>query len=158
SGSVQSLSHFWFRLSGPEAGSGGDGTSHLLVLQQLDVQISLGRPSGAGDVPEPGGSEVERRVATRDFGHFALGWAAPRPAQAVMAPLICWSFSSSTFRYLLADQAVPAMCRSLAAARLSADCPSGNAPTTRVRRRISRRMRSSGLLVRIRRQCSSGKA
>jgi len=27
-----------------------------------------------------------------------------------------------------------------------------------VRRRISRRMRSSGLLVRIRRQCSSGKA
>jgi hypothetical protein len=40
-----------------------------------------------------------------------------------MAPLICWSFSSSTFRYLLADQAVPAMCRSLAAARLSADPP-----------------------------------
>ena len=34
----------------------------------------------------------------------------------------------------------------------------GNAPTTRVRRLISRRMRSSGLLVRMRRQCSSGKA
>jgi hypothetical protein len=29
---------------------------------------------------------------------------------------------------------VPATCRSLAAARLRADCPSGNAPTTRVRR------------------------
>src|SRR5262249_37468648 len=38
-----------------------------------------------------------------------------------MAPLICWSFSSSMFRYLLVDHAVPAMCRSLAAARLSAD-------------------------------------
>src|SRR5215831_19058466 len=70
-GSVQSLSHFWFRLSGPEAGSGGDGTSHLLVLQQLDVQISLGRPSGAGDVPEPGGSEVERRLPIRECAHHA---------------------------------------------------------------------------------------
>jgi hypothetical protein len=38
-----------------------------------------------------------------------------------MAPLICWSFSSSMFRYLLVDHAVPAMCRSLAAARLSPD-------------------------------------
>jgi hypothetical protein len=36
-------------------------------------------------------------------------------------------------RYLLVDHAVPAMWRSLAAARLSADWPSGNAPTTRVR-------------------------
>jgi len=52
-----------------------------------------------------------------------LVWAErhPRLAQAVIVPLICWSFSSSMFRYLLADQAVPAMCRSLAAARLSAD-------------------------------------
>jgi hypothetical protein len=33
---------------------GSDGTSHLLVLQQLDVQVSFGRPRGAGDVPEPG--------------------------------------------------------------------------------------------------------
>src|SRR5262249_38310344 len=37
-----------------------------------------------------------------------------------MAPLICWSFSNSMFRYLLVDHAVPAMWRSLAAARLSA--------------------------------------
>jgi hypothetical protein len=34
----------------------------------------------------------------------------------------------------LIDQAVPAMCRSRAAARLRADWPSGKAPTTRVRR------------------------
>jgi hypothetical protein len=32
------------------AGSRGDGTSHLLILQQLDLQISLGRPCSAGDV------------------------------------------------------------------------------------------------------------
>jgi hypothetical protein len=50
------------------------------------------------------------------------------------------------FKYRLVDHAVPAIWRSLAAARLRADCPSGNAPTTRVRRLISRRMRSSGLL------------
>ena len=88
-----------------------------------------------------------------------LVWAERQPdrAQAVMA-LICWSFSSSMFRYLLVDHSLPAMWRSRAAARFKADCPSGKAPTTRVRRRISRRMRSSGLLVRMRRQCSSGKA
>jgi hypothetical protein len=62
------------------------------------------------------------------------------------------------FRYLLLDHAVPATWLSLAAARFKADWPSGNAPTTRVRRLISRRSRSSGLLVRMRRQCSSGKA
>jgi hypothetical protein len=52
-----------------------------------------------------------------------LIWAERHPAlaQAVMAPLICWSFSSSMFKYLLVDHAVPAMCRSLAAARLRAD-------------------------------------
>src|SRR4029077_14808325 len=47
----------------------------------------------------------------------------------------------------LAAQAVPAMERSRAAARLRHDWPSGNAPTTRVRRRISRMIRSSGLLT-----------
>ena len=78
-------------------------------------------------------------------------------AQAVMASLICRSFSSSMFRYLLLEQAVP-IRRSLAAARLRADFPSVNPPTTRVRRLISRRMRSSALLVRMRRQRSSGKA
>jgi hypothetical protein len=35
------------------------------------------------------------------------------------------------FKYLLVDQAVPAMCRSLAAARLRADWPSGKAPQVR---------------------------
>src|SRR6516164_8151925 len=96
--------------------------------------------------------------SVQNLSHFRLAERHPALAHAMMAPLICWSFSNSMFRYLLVDHAVPAMWRSLAAARLSADWPSGNAPTTRVRRRISRRMRSSGLLVRIRRQCSSGKA
>jgi hypothetical protein len=40
-----------------------------------------------------------------------------------------------------------------AAARFNAEFPSGKAPTTRVRRLISRRRRSRGLLVRTRRQC-----
>lgn len=35
-----------------------------------------------------------------------------------------------------------------------ADWPSGNAPTTGVRRLIARMMRSSGLLVQMRRQCA----
>jgi hypothetical protein len=61
--------------------SSGDGSSHLLVLQRSDVEVSFGRPRRAGDVAQPG------------------------------------------------------------RARLRADCPSGNAPTTRVRRLISRRMR-----------------
>jgi hypothetical protein len=88
------------------------------------------------------------QVVSRIFRTF--DWAERRPAlaQAVTAPLICWSLSRSMFRYRLVDHAVPAMCRRLAVARLRADCPSGKAPTTRVRRRISRRIRSSGLLVR----------
>src|SRR5215472_6029208 len=45
----------------------------------------------------------------------------PGLAHAVRAPLNCWSFSSSMFRYLLVDHAVPAMWPSLAAARSSAD-------------------------------------
>src|SRR5262245_27469182 len=53
-------------------------------------------------------------------------------------------------RYLLLNHAVPATWRSLAAARFKADWPSGNAPTTRVHRLISRRRGSSGLSVRMR--------
>jgi hypothetical protein len=53
-----------------------------------------------------------------------------------MAPFMCWSFNSSMFRYRFVDHAVPAACRSLAAARSRADWPSGNAPTTPVRRLI----------------------
>lgn len=55
------------------------------------------------------------------FRTFGLAERRPALAHAVMAPLICWSFSSSMLRYLLVDHAVPAMWRSLAAARLSAD-------------------------------------
>ena len=51
---------------------------------------------------------------------------------------------------------VAATCLSLAAASMRALLPSGNAPTTLVRRRISRISRSRGLLVRRHRQCSAG--
>jgi hypothetical protein len=62
------------------------------------------------------------------------------------------------FMYFRANHWVPAMCLNLAAARLRHGRPSGNAPTTRVRRRISFMMHSSGLLVRIFCQWMSGKA
>ena len=74
------------------------------------------------------GSAVQVKVWDQDFS-------------ATMAPLICWSFSSSMFKYRLVDHAVPAMWRSLAAARLRAGCASGNAPTTRVRRLTLQRTR-----------------
>jgi len=48
------------------------------------------------------------------------------------------------------------MYRSRAAANMSADFPSGKAPTTQVHRRLSCVIRSSGLLVRMRRQCWGG--
>jgi hypothetical protein len=59
--------------------------------------------------------------SVQNLSHFRLAERDPALAHAVMAPLICWSFSNSMFRYLLVDHAVPAMWRSLAAARLSAD-------------------------------------
>ena len=59
--------------------------------------------------------------SVQNFSHFGLAERHPALAHAVMAPLICWSFSNSMFRYLFVDHAVPAMWRSLAAARLSAD-------------------------------------
>src|SRR5262249_61281181 len=43
---------------------------------------------------------------------FRLAERHPALAHAVMAPLICWSFSNSMFRYRLVDHAVPAMWRS----------------------------------------------
>ena len=65
--------------------------------------------------------EVRRLVVSRIFRTFSLAERHPALAHAVMAPLICWSLSSSMLRYLFVDHAVPAMWRSLAAARLSAD-------------------------------------
>ena len=50
------------------------------------------------------------------------------------------------FMYFRLDHLLLAMCLSLAAARLRQDCPSGNAPTTLVRRRISFMNRSSARL------------
>ena len=42
------------------------------------------------------------------FAHLVWAERFPPLAQAVMAPLICWSFSSSMFKYRLVDHAVPA--------------------------------------------------
>ena len=64
---------------------------------------------------------LECQVVSRIFRTFDLVERHPALAHVVMAPLICWSLSSSMLRYLFVDHAVPAMWRSLAAARLSAD-------------------------------------
>ena len=59
--------------------------------------------------------------------------------------------------FLLGAVFVEAMCRSLAATSIRADCPSGKFPTTLVLLRISRLIRSNGLFVLNNRQCSRGK-
>src|SRR5215472_10238424 len=64
---VSRIFRTWLAAPGP--GSRGDGTSHLLVLQQLDVQISFGRPRRAGDVAQPCGGEVERGLTVRERAH-----------------------------------------------------------------------------------------
>jgi hypothetical protein len=48
-----------------------DDSSHLQVLQQLDVQVSLGRPSGPGHVPQARGGQVESRLAVRERAKHA---------------------------------------------------------------------------------------
>ena len=61
-------------------------------------------------------------------------------------------------KYRRVPHSVPGTRRSLAAANINADLPSGNAPTARVLGRTSRNNRSSGLCVRKQRQCSRGNA
>jgi hypothetical protein len=52
---------------------------------------------------------IDAKVVSRIFRIFGLAERHPALAHAVMAPLICWSFNNSMFRYLLVDHAVPAM-------------------------------------------------
>ena len=58
------------------------------------------------------------------------------------------------FMYFLLPHWVHATWRSLAQTSIRAEFPSGNVPTTRVLRRISRFSRSITLFVRMRAQCS----
>src|SRR5262249_28378690 len=46
--------------------------------------------------------------SVQNLSHFGLAERHPALAHAVMAPLICWSFSNSMFRHLFVDHAVPA--------------------------------------------------
>src|SRR5215831_13949868 len=84
------------------------------------AKIRPGSPApatGPGTAAAPAGTLVVSRI----FRTFNLAERHPALGHVVMAPLICWSLSSSMLRYLFVDHAVPAMWRSLAAARLSAD-------------------------------------
>jgi hypothetical protein len=65
--------------------------------------------------------EFEMKIGFADAGVNRTG---SRPVVARQR----WTQGSASL-----PSAVPAMCRNLAAARLRADCPFGNAPTTRVR-------------------------
>ncbi len=60
------------------------------------------------------------------------------------------------FLYFLLPHWVPATWRSRAQTSIRTELPSGNVPTTRVRRRSSWFSRSIALLVRMRVQCSLG--
>ena len=75
--------------------------ARALTVAALIVSMAGGLPSAAAEEPT-------HPVVSRVFR--TLVWAERRPdrAQAIMA-LICCSFSSSMFRYLLVDHSLPAM-------------------------------------------------
>src|SRR5262249_44308206 len=93
-----------------------EGLDEMLTVARLKLPTPLRRSLACTNAIENimGGS-------VQNLSHFRLAERHPALAHAVMAPLICWSFSNSMCRYRLVDHAVPAMWRSLAAARLSAD-------------------------------------
>jgi hypothetical protein len=86
-----------------------DKPSRLLRLQVT----SVGYRQRLNVIGRPGGDASSRS---------SDGRAAPG---TFVVARICWSFSSSMFRWRLVDQLVPATYRNLAAA----GCPSGNAPS-----------------------------
>src|SRR5262249_57908030 len=99
----------------------------LAALHRCNHSItSSARASSVGGTSRPSALAVLRDPtesilgSVQNLSHFRLAERHPALAHAVMAPLICWSFSNSMFRYFLVDHAVPAMGRSLAAARLIA--------------------------------------
>ena len=81
------------------------------------------------------------RVVSRIIRTFIVAGRRPARTQAVAFSSL-WSLSKSMDKYLLVDHSEPAMCLSRAAARFSADWPSGKEPTTRVRRLIVNRLRT----------------
>ncbi len=86
---------------------------------------------------------------SRSFHLSARKLCPNYPSHPSQAATSCFAglSSGSITMYGRLPHLVDAMCRSLAAADINAECPSGKAPTTRVRLRISRIIRSSGLLT-----------
>ena len=81
---------------------------------------------------------------------LASGTRSDDPAlQGARQPKFYSDTSSFILMYRCVPHFWPAMYRRRAATSIRAACPSGKLPTTRVRRRISRFRRSSGLLVRM---------
>lgn len=96
------------------------------------------------------------------FGDPPPGGGSPNAARfyAPCSSLISASTASKCFMFMynFAPHMECSMYRKRAQTSISAEFPSGNVPTTRVRRRISRFSRSMTLLLRILRQCSRGNA
>ena len=68
------FSHIWFGLSGARPAQAGMAplicwSLPSLVLQQLDVQITFGRPRGAGNAAQSGRGEVEGGLAVGEPGN-----------------------------------------------------------------------------------------
>src|SRR5262249_26314442 len=73
---------------------------------------------GGSRVPESGSHGSVRGVLSNGRPYRDLWFELSGTRHWLkLAPLIWWSFSSPMFRYRLVDHAVPAMWRSLAAAR-----------------------------------------
>jgi hypothetical protein len=64
--------------------------------------------------------------SVQSLSHIWFGLSGARPGLSGDGTSHLWSFSNSMFRFRFVDHGVPATCRSLAAARLRANCPSGN--------------------------------
>lgn len=111
-----------------------------------------------GEVPRRAGGAVKNfsQIGSRGSGP-AAPWPSASPVRPSVVPSSSISSSLVMSRYLLFPHSFSAMYFSLAVTSMRAELQSGKVPTTLVRLRTSRFIRSIPLLVRMRRQCSDRK-
>jgi peptidoglycan-N-acetylglucosamine deacetylase len=85
------------------------GAQNFRSLRPFRLGAPPERPKVAAKRSARARQREGQQVVSRIFRTFGLAERHPALAHAVMAPLICWSFNNSMFRYLLVDHAVPAM-------------------------------------------------
>lgn len=140
-------------------GSGGLGLKLLGRVPRGSLVVTDGNPAYDGALAGWARHEAVRAgdPSTANIGMVVLSRLLRKFQQAAAGRRHDHSSSSVTSRYLLDPHSLSATYLSLAVTSMSALLPSGNVPTTRVRRRISRFSRSMALFVRMRRQCRMGK-